>query len=84
MNGKYYNNPTFPEAEEEKGAEEVNTNNKRVCKVFASFPSETWKDKMFEGIIKDNTNDLIKILTNDNRTVIIPCSYIDYIEIYSK
>ena len=81
MNGKYYNNPTFPDAEEEETIEEEKTEiKKKTTIIYASFPSENEKDKVFKGTIKHSSNDLIKLLTSDNRVIIIPCKYINYIE----
>jgi len=85
MNGKYYNNPTFPDANENAFEEEVEKKETdyRHCQIYVTFPeSNLWHDVVFEGRIIKEENNLLTVKKVDS-TILLPTKYINYVE-YNK
>lgn len=53
--------------------------------VYASFPDSTiWRDKMFDGVIREAGRDHLVMSFEDGKWVLIPAIYINYIEFDEK
>ena len=94
MEGTYYNNPAFPFAEDPNNQEKteivesvenrfsLNDFKDKKVAIYASFNnSMIWRDKKFEGIIKDIKNHYLLLLSNENLYLIVPLNYINFIEL---
>ena len=95
MEGTYFNNPTFPYAENmENNSEMINdddlANNRenvnrllnKDVKIYATFGnSMIWRDKIFEGKIKNFENHYIILLCGDDTHLLIPMNCINFIEL---
>ena len=92
MEGEYYNNPSFPYAEDLKRDNEENEKGKNVNDfisknviIYASFNnSMKWRDKIFEGKILEIDNNHLVLLDFENNNLFIPKRYINFIQIKNR
>lgn len=103
MNGNFYPNPTFPQAEntmndipeplvpnkieEQSYIENILRLNKgKKVKAYVSFPdSSEWKNKIFEGTIKEAGRDHLIIMNNQTgEWYLILMIYLNYVEFEEK
>ena len=56
-------------------------NKGKKVKVYASFADSTsWRDRMFEGYIEEASRDHLIVRLLDDRWILIPSIYMDYVE----
>ena len=107
MNGTYYQNPTFPNANnpvvpetnnytsniqnqtddvildmEQSYIENVLRQNKgKKVRTYVSFPdSSAFKDKIFEGYIRQAARDHLVMSLLDGKWILVPMIYMDFVE----
>ena len=92
MNGNFYQNPTFPNIENDVMSEiteetcvtkidnPIELENKKV-KIYVSFSNNSpWQNKIYECTILINQNEFLIIKDINNIKYLIKKSNIDYIE----
>lgn len=56
-------------------------NKGKKVKAYVSYPdSSSWRDKLYEGYIREASKDHLIIECLDNKWMLIPMIYLDYVE----